>query len=120
MSGFAAYTADEGFGALAASADGVAAFQKKEGFQWSGAGSKLFGGELSAAAATENPEEFEASADFKPVLEKLPELIEVKTGTVKSLPVVYPDRYNPRPACSSRKHILAVNRYCEIPADRLS
>ena len=53
------------------------------GFKWSGAGATLFGGSSSGPrqqGEEDNPEAFEASGDFKPVLEKLPDLIEVKTG----------------------------------------
>lgn len=52
------------------------------GFKWSGAGSTMFSDKTndSSQSADDNPEAFEASVDFKPVLEQLPDLIEVKTG----------------------------------------
>lgn len=56
------------------------------GFKWSGAGSTMFSNKTNesaaqaAATADDNPEAFEASVDFKPVLENLPELIERRTG----------------------------------------
>jgi len=51
------------------------------GFKWSGAGQTLFGGgSTKAESAEDNPEAYEAESSFKPVLEVLPDLVEVKTG----------------------------------------
>lgn len=51
------------------------------GFKWSGAGKTVFGGDSGPNKSSEdNPEAYEAETDFKPVLEVLPELIDVKTG----------------------------------------